>query len=282
MPTHIIIGNGKLGQSLARQLKSVGESVHILSQSNGYFWPNPVGIKPILDKSPDVVWCTVGAGSVVECAQNYNKALDIHVGLPVALMTQLPDTCGLVLCSTNYVASPDDNTNPNAIEMKPPSLYAMSKWTMEQHFCLLSRRNTVCVRFGDLYSITHPHQSFPGKAIMESKRSKIASISENLCTPTPVEWLAKYMIEHLIEMMTFTPKRVHIAPQGSVSFLEWSKLFLTTKTTIIGRGIDPMRPANSMIGCSLGSTPNWRDLWNVYGSQFKILAEKVFEQSEVK
>lgn len=278
MPTHVIIGNGKLGKQLKADLERFGEKVHMLTRSNGFFWPNPAGVNPVINLNPDVVWCCVGAGSVPDCEKNYQNALSLHVGLPVELMKCLPVDCGLILCSTDYVASETENSIPNEICSVPRSLYAMSKFTMEQHFSAMSRKNTVCVRFGNLYTVKSPEQSFPGKVILGCKQTRIASVHENLVTPTPVEWLSSYMIKHILEMFAFTPKKIHIAPLGSVSLLDWAKTFLPEDIKIIGKGIDVKRPPHSEIGCSLGPAPNWKDLWSFYGVNFKTIAKQLLEK----
>lgn len=277
MPRHLIIGNGKLGKQLHLDLARAGEEVYILTRSNGFFWPNPAGILPVLGIKPDVVWCTVGAGSVDQCEKDYTNALNLHVGLPVALMRGLPHDCGLVLCSTDYVASEPLNQIPNEIVNCPRSLYAMSKFTMEQHFGLISRKNTVCVRFGNLYTIKAPEQSFPGKVIMAAKKTKIASVFENEVTPTPVEWLSMVMIKNIISMFAFTPKKVHIAPAGCVRLDEWAKLFLPESVRVIGKGFDMSRPLKSEIGCSVFPVANWKDLWAYYGANFRAIAQDMIE-----
>lgn len=276
MALHVVIGKGKLGVALTESLTRKGEEVRMFSQSTGFSYPNPVGIKPVLELNPDYVWCCVGAGSVNECAQNYNRAMLLHVCLPTDLLRLCVPKTKVVLFSTDYVADEMEPWNPKAFNPNLKSLYALSKFTMEQHFNWMARKNATCVRVGNLYSSRYfPEKSFPMKAIQNSAGKVAVHFPENEVTPTPVEWLAQYLCDHLKELFAFGPMIHHVAPDHSISVLNWARSFIPQKIELLSSGIDPNRPHYSALGCSLGKVPTWSDLWVQYGRDFTEYAGRV-------
>lgn len=269
MAVHVVIGKGKLGVALTETLMRKNQEVRMFSQSTGYFYPNPTGIKPILDASPDYVWCCVGAGSVEECRNNYERALLLHVALPAKLLRNCAPKTKVILFSTDYVADENESWNPKSYSVRFKSEYALSKFTMENQFYWENRKNSACIRIGNLYSVRYfPEKCFPMKAIINAQGKNVLYFPENEVTPTPVEWLAEYLVENLNELTAFGPVVHHVAPDHSVSILNWAKHFIPEKIQILSSGLDPYRPARCALGCSLGKVPTWQDLWAYHGQEF--------------
>lgn len=269
MGRHVILGKGKLGIGLMEALQRQGHEAILFSRSIGWIYPSEGAIRHIDDQQADVVWCAIGAGSVEKCLTDYDQALSLHVGLPVALLTKLKPKTHVILFSTDYVADEEFPNHPGRNTLMPRSLYAMSKLTMEQHFHMIARKSSTCIRIGNLYSSRiMPGDCFPGKVLEHNKGRTQINLPSNMVTPTPVEWLADYLVRKLPYLINFGPKILHAAPSGTVSLCDWATHFVPHGTTIYNVGPDERRPMVSELGCTIEPTPHWVELWNVYGTGF--------------
>lgn len=274
MARHTIIGKGKLGIALANTLRAKGHEVTVMSKSTGFDWPLGVGMLMVLDTRPNYVWCAVSSGSVQECESNYTAALNLNVGLPMALCKSMPSDVRLIFFSTDYVASELSPTDRGIFNPAPKSFYAMAKFTMEQNLYWYSRRNSVCVRIGNLYSASiQPEKCLPGKLVGRYPKPCRMQLPENTITPTPVEWLSNHLVNHCQEMTNFSFTVHHIAPEGNIRVCQLGQLLFPKPYEIIPCGIDSKRPAESRLGCSIGYAPHWFDLWKQYGQSFHAVVE---------
>lgn len=276
MSRHVVIGKGKLGVSLCDELLRRNEQVSLLSRSTGFFWPNPAGVDPVINHEPDYVWCAVGAGSVSECEEDYESALSLHVSLPTELLRKCHKDTKIILFSTDYVANEGHPSDPNKSSQSPRSMYAISKLTMEHHFLGIGRENSACIRIGNLYSWEYfPELSFPGKLINNHPKPCYVSLPTNRVTPTPCHWLAGYLVENLKKIFSFKTRIHHVAPSGFTYVHDWGKEILGSKWDVKGGDVDQSRPVVSELGCSLGETPHWKELWETYGAGFTEFTRQI-------
>lgn len=281
MARHTIIGKGKLGTVLAQKLRAQGHSVTVMSKSTGFDWPLGVGMLMVLESQPDFVWCAVSSGSVQECDSNYTAALNLNVGLPIALCKSMPKGCRLIFFSTDYVANEISPSDRGLFQPSPKSFYAMSKFTMEQHLYWYMRQNSVCIRIGNLYSAAvMPEKSLPGKLVSRFPTPCKIGLPENYITPTPVEWLVDHLIQHHVELTSFQFTTHHIAPEGNIRICQLGQILFPKPWEIVPNGIDPRRPEESRLGCSIGKAPHWFDLWKEYGQSFHRMVESNLQQKE--
>lgn len=170
---HAIIGAGNLGLDLAEYLRSEGEQTRMISRSTGYDLMKQF---PICSDE-DVIWCCVGAGSVVNAKEDFRPFARLHIELPAYLLQNSRPDQKVVLFSSDYCEQPR------------LSLYAESKLVMEriaEHF-----DNSYVYRVSSLYGEKKPLLSFPGKIVQRILSGERLSFTTNEVAPTPTKWLAK-------------------------------------------------------------------------------------------
>lgn len=252
---HVIIGNGNLGQDfkneiLSRNIKDTlipeGPSVLMLSSSTG--WKYPVSIQPILDFNPDHVWVTVGAGSVDQAKKDYTTFSDLHIRLPAEMAQKLDPKVYLHLFSSDYVTAPTS------------SLYALSKFHMEQTLKLMNRPRTYIYRVGSLYGKHKPETCFPYKLKQNYLKNKDIKLPLNRVCPTPTDWLAQVLYNKSFYLDNEF-KIIPVCPTGSTTVKAWGELILGVD--ISGNFFDENRPVD--FGLELPEylpCPSWLELWN--------------------
>jgi len=255
---HIIIGNGNLGFSFAKELLERNETVKILSASNG--WRYPTNLDEIHSYAPDHVWVTVGAGSIEQARSNFNPFADLHIRLPVELAQTLNNNVTLHVFSTDYV-------------IQANNLYALSKIFMENALNVINRPKTYIYRVGSLYGTYKPHKCFPYKLKKNSLTNEKISLPSNHICPTPTDWIAKTILNMDKEFFrTYT-----IAPRGEVSVKEWGEIIL--KRPLDCNGIDKSRPDEVTYAVCPPSvqSPTWLDLWQEREKEWQEILEKVLK-----
>jgi dTDP-4-dehydrorhamnose reductase len=260
MNTHVIIGRGNLAIDLQLALIAAGDEAIIETRSTGFEWPK--GLSKILTMNPGFVWVTAGFGSVEQCAMNLTGALATHVAMPLELAKNLPATTRLACFSSDYVADEEYPDQPGCWNDKPQSWYAQSKLWMELGLERMNRPLTATFRVSSLYGDHFPERTFPGKLRLGAPRMTHFTLPDNIVVPTPTWWLANRLVSDMDEV--FSPKGsylYHLAPSGGVSTLDWGRMILGYNYEITSRGLDPLRPAKSGLGCSYGPTIDWLDLW---------------------
>ena len=247
---HAILGNGNLGNALAKELTAKNIECRVFSYSSSWKYPAS-GVKDICKYNPTHVWCTVGAGSVDQAKQNYIPFIDLHIKLPMELIQNLKEDVVLHFFSTEYCST------------KPQSLYALSKTCMEESVRMTGRPNTYIYRIGSLYGTHKPKTCFPYKLKANAgDKSLLADISlpSNCVSPTPVDWLAETLLEMLekYKHKTLNPIRVH--PNGCCTVKEWGELILGRE--VIAGDKDPLRPLECVHMNQGSGIPTWLELWD--------------------
>ena len=240
---HAILGNGNLGNAIAKKLVSRNIDFHVFSTMSGWKYPAS-GIQEICDYCPDHVWCTVGAGSVEQAVANYIPFADLHVRLPMELVQGLNDRVSLHFFSTDYCC------------VQPQSLYALSKFHMEQLVTMTRRPKTYVYRVGSLYGNHKLKNTFPYKLKANAAAGRQISLPTNCISPTPVDWLADTlltMLDH--EYASNKPFLIH--PDTCCTVKEWGELIL--KRDVEAREPDTSRP----LDCThlFAHRPTWKELW---------------------
>lgn len=227
---HAILGNGNLGNSLAKEFVKRNHEFHIFSASTDWKYPSE-GLIKIHDYLPDHVWTTVGAGSVEQANTNFVPFSDLHIRLPMELAQSLNAGITLHLFSTDYCAVPAQ------------SLYALSKQCMEEAVQMTGRAKTYIYRVGSLYGTNRPQKCFPYKIKKASLNKKI-KLPLNCVSPTPVDWLAKTLVD-AIDTDTFKPlSPTLVCPKDCVTVKGWGEL-------ILGEELEMKEFPNGLNSCSL-------------------------------
>jgi len=242
---HVVIGNGNLGQDLKNEI-IVNDNVLLLSASTG--WRYPTSIQPILDFNPNHVWVPLGAGSVDQAKKDYTPFSDLHVRLPAELAQKLDPKVYLHLFSSDYV------TTPNS------SLYALSKFHMEQTIRLMNRPRTYIYRVGNLYGEHKPETCFPYKLKQNYLKNKDIKLPLNRVCPTPTDWLAKILYSRSQTRLKDEFQILPVCPTGSTTVNAWGGYILGID--IHGGFFDENRPVD--FGLELPEylpCPSWLDLW---------------------
>lgn len=256
---NIILGDGNLARSLLEEIeKRDGQRLlYQFTRDNGFNYPYTIPSINIKDPQNTIVWNTIGAGSVPEAKENFEKVLNVHVALVSLLTRILPKDVMMINFSTNYVVDPEhlqDNTRSAPL---PDSLYALSKKMMEDFVILQDRSNVHCIRVANLYGIHKPTKTFPGKILENSYR--ITSLPPNMLTPTPTEWLARKCLDHAGDIRDSEYPIHHLAPVGEISAVEFGKKILDKELEIGAR--DSNRPMHSAIGNSFGIPDDIHKCW---------------------
>ena len=256
---HLIIGAGNLGLDIAKEVKSKGEQAIIVSGS-GDLRADLRFDFPEVDA--DVVWCTVGAGSIEGAKADYSSYCDLHIKLPMRLaQSRFYINSLLYFFSTDYLRRTNGFANH--------SLYELSKLHMEQTLIKLNRPNTVITRVGHLYGPHKPMRTFPGKVLLSAVERQTVQVVENPALPTPTGYIAKV----LLNKKSWDEKRTtlhSISPKASVSFVDWARKFMPSKTTLVNMGLDATRPITLPASHTLAMVnlwPDWETLWNEYSPE---------------
>lgn len=271
---HLILGAGNLGHDLLDTLRRGHQEAWLfapdLDGSTGMFqgffsYPNSIDCLPTDEDDDSVIWCCVGAGSVDGAKEDFNRYIDLHVGLPSLLIQNAPPKTHLIFFSTDYVASEMLSSDPDRATIAPKSLYAYSKLWMEQLIIASARPRTVAIRVGTLYGNHRPERTFPGKLKATAHDLTPLEIPINRVTPTPTWWLAEILAERWQDL--FAQDRLpihHLAPTGNVSTMSWARMFMPDKFKIKPAGTDPERPGVSYLGCTIPGycAPTWDYFWN--------------------
>lgn len=254
---HIVIGKGNLGVDLCLSLAQAGLPYMLFSPSTGFSWPKSQA--QMASVKPTHIWMTAGFGSVEACGSDFDGAFNTHVRLPWLIAHHFPQ-CKIVCFSSDYAASEVDPQNPNARCRHPRSYYALTKLWMEDVF-RFGRPNAAVIRVGSLYGNHFLSRTFPGK-VHEFKPN---SLPTNIVVPTPTWWLGKLLVASLPTL--FRPNVAtfhHAAPKGpGIRISDWGRL-ITPGNQIEDRGLDPKRPVETNMGCTLAHTDTWQALWNAH------------------
>jgi dTDP-4-dehydrorhamnose reductase len=238
---HAILGNGNLGNALAKEIIKKGEEFKIFSTTTSWKYPSS-DLTPIHDFIPDHVWVTVGAGSVEQALSDYRPFADLHIRLPLELAQTLNSHVTLHLFSTDYC------------EVDPQSLYALSKKHMEDLIVMLGREKTFIYRVGSLYGTFKPQKCFPYKLKRNFVAGKVTKLPTNFICPTPVDWLAEELLSGAWDEELCT---VRVKPNGMTTVLEWGEMILERK--LEAATADLTRPV-SVVDVEM-PTPSWLELW---------------------
>lgn len=260
MGKHIVLGAGNLGLDLEQQARAEGHSVQVFSASNGWRYPDKLPRARLAEA--DVVWCTVGAGSVEAAAKDFREFADLHIRLPMELAQFLPRSTRLVCFSTEYLEC----------DQARRSLYAQSKLAMEHLLLGSGRENLRIYRVGSLYGSHKISATFPGKlAAKIAKGETLISLPKNACHPTPTAWLAALLMQH-IERPPFA-KVIRAYSGGAATMLEWAELAFGPPAGFFQREPDPDRPLSLPAGTALGrvEVPSWRELWVMHGRKLRLI-----------
>lgn len=249
---HAILGNGNLGNAIAKEVNNHGMEFKIFSTTTGWKYPAN-DLTPIHDYFPDHVWVTVGAGSVEQAKVDYRPFVDLHVRLPMELSQTLNSSVTLHLFSTDYC-----NVVNSLID--PQSLYALSKSWMEQAIVLQKRPKTFIYRIGSLYGAFKPFKCFPAKLKRNAANRSIALPPNRIC-PTPVDWLAAILVDPILIGVVSRHSLLSVSPSGSTTVKEWGELILGREVEMAE--IDASRPSDSTVTSwpSLFGMPDWLELW---------------------
>lgn len=257
---HVILGKGNLGTDIYQELKKQNQDVTVMTASSGFSWPS--GLKDIMGLQPDYIWVTAGAGSVEAVKQEFARAMDTHVNMPVELVLKMPPSVKICLFSTDYVASYDEPQNPYKQNNELKSLYALTKKTMEDAIKLIKRPNTCVVRIGSLYGSHYPQKTFPGKLKTRYPVACDVSLPSNYICPTPTQWIAEVLLRNLDKMFLSThPSFHHCGPSNGCMVINWGQKILGKDYKISNKGFDETRPSATQLGCTLEKAPTWDELW---------------------
>lgn len=240
MARHLVIGGGGLGLALHEAL---GDEAALLTRSTGF----DVHLSNV--PHADVIWYTVGYGSIKEAKDDEKEARKVFVETPLNLLNK--SDAKLICFSSDYAANEDDPSNPRQSAFPPRSVYASLRIEAEEK---LKDRASV-IRIGSLYgSCTKP--SFVTRAL-ERRPNRLPS---NLVTPTPVDWLARSLIEAQ-KSGALAGGVFHAAPEGNVSVKDWGMLLgLDLEDDM---WFDEERPRVSSLGNTIGvSKRHWKELWD--------------------
>lgn len=250
MSRHIVLGSGNLGLDLAEEIIRRGDTVEIISRSNGFNYPTTLPTARLCSAS--YVWCTVGAGSVEAAKQDFTRQIDLHLRLPVELAQKLPEDVTLICFSSDYVSE---------IAMDPRSLYAHGKRFMEIALDQTRRKKLRVYRVGSLYGVHKPWETFPGKIYASHLKGQVR-VNRNPCRPTPTAWLAKELLEDLNNRQH--PWTIQMAPGVVTDHYEWSKAILPGEILEESKP-DHERPLRlEEVGYG-DNRPTWDRLWSEYG-----------------
>lgn len=245
---HVIVGGGNLGLDLYKEALTRGLSAKLFSARNGFKYPT--SINPIIDEGPAHVWLPVGAGSVEGAKKDFKSYADLHIRL-VMEVAQASDFYYLHVFSSNYVADPKK------------SLYAYSKYAMEEFLNILGRPRTNIYRVQSLYGDHKPAHCFPYKLKKNNPTPKEITLPSNTVTPTPTSWLAQVLFDNLNTLKDI-PSVYNVMPEGSCSVMEWAKLILGDNYTFATKGYTDDRPRATITGCDIPGAINkhWKVLWD--------------------
>ena len=236
---HLIIGNGNLALDLKLCLPGASQASRSLGHS----------LSKILKmaEDADVVWYTIGHGSVSEANAAPDMAVELHCGYPLKL-AKISNR--LMYFSTDYVKSTPKTVNPK-------SMYALSKWMFEQAICRLSIDNVTVFRVGSLYGTHKPEKTFMHRVVTYNKKNPgVIELPSNVVTPTPTSWIAQEVVKNL----DCAGEVYEIAPSGGVEVWEWAKTFWPEREFVAGNR-DRNRPEVPTLVHSFGSAPDWSTLW---------------------
>lgn len=261
MSCHAIIGRGNLGLDLQKVLEQRGETVHVLTRSEGFHWPH--SLEDLKKLEPDYIWITAGGGSVESAQRDFGGTVATHTSMPLEIMRSFHDNVKIILFSSDYCANEEFPNDSFKRTTKPRSLYAMSKIWMEEGFEFLNRPNTCIIRVGSLYGKWYYQRSFPGKLVQRYPEPEKIVLPTNIVVPTLTAWVAEVVVKHVdFLMMSPTKKIYHCAPKGNISVLNFGRMILGAGYQFESRGIDPSRPEKSGLGCNFfEDAPNWEELW---------------------
>lgn len=258
---------------LLQEIERKGEKATMVSSSVGlgadlrYDFP---------EIEADVVWCTVGAGSVEGAEKDFSSYCDLHIKLPMRLaQSSFYRNSLLYFFSTDYLRRTNGFQNH--------TLYELSKLHMEQALLKLNRPNTVITRVGHLYGHHKPMKTFPGKVLLSAVERQSVQVVENPALPTPTGYIAKVLLAKKAWDESRTTCH-SISPKKSVSFVDWARKFMPSKTTLINMGLDAKRPmvlpaAHTLTVVNLW--PEWETLWNEYSSELmKAIAKELQAKGE--
>lgn len=267
MGRHVIIGKGNLGLDLANTARSCGNEVYIFTPSENFKLPD--SISEIKDLKPDYIWVTAGFGSVEQCKKEPNGAFDAHVGLPITIVRNFGGDVKIGLFSTDYAADENGMDNPNKINPKPKSVYAITKMCMESCVKMMNRPNVTVFRVASLYGSHFPERTFPGKLLAKFKEPCEVALPQNFITPTPTSWIAEIIMSSLSLVFSPVGPMFHnCAATGGTTVMNFGRKILGDAFTYNSKGMDWERPAYSNMGCSFTQAPNWEQLWEANRCSF--------------
>lgn len=250
MGRHVIIGKGNLGLDLNLALMNAGNQTRVLTQSEGFRWPE--SISEILEFQPDYVWVTAGAGSVEQCKSNPTHAIATHITMPVELAMKLPSNIKVGVFSTDYACDELEPGNPNKYTARPKSFYACTKISMEIMLRQMNRPNVTIFRVSNLYGAHCPDKTFPGKLLKKYPSPCVVELPQNWVVPTPTWWIAENIVKYLGK--AFSERDTlshHLAPESGMTVTQWGRKVLGDAHEIKSKGFDDTRISFSKLGCTL-------------------------------
>lgn len=225
---HVILGDGNLGRAIASQLSTEENEVIILSKSMGWEYPQS-GFAEIKKAQPDMIWNTIGAGSIAEGEKFFDYHLMLHVGLPSNLAIEFPEV-KQVHFSSNY-----------AEEMN--GRYGLSKFMMELALSHTKQKNWRVIRVESIVGYHKPEKTVIGK-ILKAYRQLDVKLSTNPMRISSAKIIAEHVCSYYVNDFDGQDK-VHAIggyPYTAVDvFMEIEKqLGLNVNARIVG--LDKSRP----------------------------------------
>ena len=217
--------------------------------------------------NPECVWVTAGGFSV---AQAEDETLRGEVSkslfeLPVGLALDLDKSVRLGVFSTRLTPlmrplhSAPCATPKNRNRYMPCS---RSRWNRPCSPC--SDRTPPSSESGAYTADIFPiGLSAPGKALTNGTRARQRFGSQPVgARKRQTWWIAEQLVQHYTNLYQIGPRIHHIAPSRGCSLIEWARVILGPDVKIVGKGLDPKRPAHSSLGMSFNSVvPPWMELW---------------------
>lgn len=277
---HLVLGGGNLGHDLFRTLGVInrGDTARFDSCKK-WRYPKQSAAELYADKY-DVIWCTVGAGSIGEALDNPVRAIDLHVRLAEDLLENYP-LAQIIFFSSDYVSHGDENPH----YQDPRSFYAETKkWLEDIVWRDYSERapgmnHATAIRVTSLYGNHRPERTLAGR-LRENHPNPPMTVKApiNRITPTPTWWLAEALAKSYRELMHNPDGPIYnAAPEGNVSVVNFARIVLGLDYEYQLTELDEDRPEKCEIGCTLPGikAPGWDDLWFDERNELQTLSRSV-------
>lgn len=229
---HLIIGRGSLASALRFKLQQLEIEVIEYHRGNGFNYPIQTMSIP---EDVEVIWNTVGGGSIPEGDKDFELMNHTHLGLLLHLYQHKHAHQMLISFSSDYAAQPQK------------SKYAFTKYLMEQFVDTLRPDNVLLFRVSNLYD---QFKGLPTK--LHCNRDKIQVLPANLIAPTPTEWLAYHLANFDLKELEMIARKgtkllsgknrvYHLAPEESMTVRDFGELVLNKEIRL--GDYDNLRPS---------------------------------------